>query len=133
MAFRELRRIPLTLAIFATLALAATSFAPPSAPKLSSPSDAGQIGKVLSVRKAPIGLHIVSRYPQIRYYLLHPTVRVDDKIYCGEYQTAVIEEMDDLFASKAKDVGIVIHGKKLIVKTPNGMKLKAWLSNPNQC
>jgi hypothetical protein len=133
MAFRELRRILLTLALFATLALAASSSAQSSAPKLNSASDAGQISKVLSVRKTPVGLHLVSRYPQIRYYLLHLTVRVDDSTYCAEYQTPVIEEIDDLLATKNKDVGIVIHGKRLLVKTPTGMKLKAWLSNPNQC
>ena len=85
------------------------------------------------MRKVLVGYHFVTRYPQIRYYRLYLTVRVSDQTYCGEYETPVIEEIDELFATKDKDVGVLLHGKRLTVKTPTGRKLKAWLSEPRQC
>jgi F0F1-type ATP synthase gamma subunit len=78
----------------------------------------------------PVSQHFVTRYPQIRSYRLFLTVRVSEQTYCGEYNTAVIQEMDDLFAAKGKEIAIMLNGKRLTVMTPTGRKLKAWLSEP---
>jgi hypothetical protein len=135
MASRELRRIVLPLALLATLVLMTARFAPRSAPPRDSSRESPQIGKILSVQKTLLTTRpFVSRYyPQIRYYLLQFAVRVSDKTYCGEYKTPVLEEIDDLYAAKGKDVHIVLKGKSLTVKTPKGRKLKTWVAEPKHC
>jgi hypothetical protein len=133
MASRELRRTALCLFLFGTLLCAAAMPAQSSAPGRGVSGEVQQTGKILSVRKIPVGYHFVTRYPQVRYYLLYLTVRVSDKTYCSEYETPVIQEMDDLFAAQDKDVNVVLNGKKLTVRTPSGRILKAFLSEHNQC
>ncbi len=68
------------------------------------------------MRKVLRNPYFVSRYPQIHYYLLYFAVRVSDKTYCSEYETPVLDEIDDLFAAKDKDVEIVLKGNKLTVE-----------------
>jgi hypothetical protein len=36
------------------------------------------------------------RYPQTHYYLLYFAVRTSDQTYCAEYDTPVLDEIDDL-------------------------------------
>jgi hypothetical protein len=133
MAHRELRRSVLPLVLLATVVLAATRYAHGSAPPLSSASEGQQIGKILSVRKVLRNHYFVSRYPQIHYYLLYFAVRTSDQIYCAEYETPVLEEIDDLFSAKNKDVGVVLKGKSLTLRTPKGRKFKARLVERKQC
>jgi hypothetical protein len=45
----------------------------------------------------------------------------------------VIDEINDLLAAKGADIGVMLTGKRLTVRTPKGTKLKAWLSEPRQC
>jgi hypothetical protein len=104
MAHRELRRSLLPLVLLATLFLAATMFARGSAPPQSSSSEGQQVGKVLSVRKVLRNRYFFSRYPRIHYYLLYFAVRASDQTYCSEYETPVLDEIDDLFSAKDKDV-----------------------------
>jgi hypothetical protein len=77
--------------------------------------------------------YFVSRYPQIHYYLLYFAVRTSDHTYCAEYETPVLDEIDDLFAAKDKDVEAVLKGKSLTLRTPKGWKLKARLVEEKQC
>jgi hypothetical protein len=133
MAYRELSGNALSRVLVSALVLPPASFAQRSAPGYGASVEDQQIGTILSVRKVAVGYHLVTRYPQIRNYRLYLTVRVSEQNYCGEYVTPVIEEMDDLFAAKGKDVSVVLNGKRLTVKTPTGRKLKAWLSEPGQC
>jgi hypothetical protein len=44
--------------------------------------------------------YFVSRYPQIHYHLLYFAVRTSDQTYCAEYETPVLDEIDDLFSAK---------------------------------
>jgi hypothetical protein len=128
----QIRRSVLLLVLLATVVLAATMYAHGSAPPRSSSLEVRQIGKVVSVRKV-LRSHYVSRYPQTYYYLLYFAVRVSDQTYCSEYETPVLEEIDDLFAAKDKDVEIVLKGKSLTLRTPKGRKLKAWLVAQAKC
>jgi len=77
--------------------------------------------------------YFVSRYPQIHYYLLYFAVRTSDQTYCAEYETPVLEEIDDLFSAKDKDVEIVLKGKSLTLRTPKGRKLTARLVEQKYC
>ena len=133
MAHRELRRCVLPLVLLAAVVLAATRYAHGSAPPPSSSSEGQQIGKILSVRKILRNQYFVSRYPQIHYSLLYLAVRTSDQTYCAEYETPVLDEIDDLFSAKDKDVEFVLKGKSLTLRTPKGRKLKARLVEQKQC
>jgi len=132
MAHRELRHSVLPLVLLATIVLAAR-YGNSSAPPRSSPSEGQQIGKVRSVRKVLENRYFGSRYPQIHYYLLYFAVRTSDQTYCAEYETPVLDEIDDLFSAKDKDVEVVLKGKSLTLRTPKGRKLKAHLVEQKQC
>jgi len=133
MARRELRRSILPSVLLATVVLAATRYAPGSTPQLSSPSEGQRIGKILSVRKTLGSRYLVNRYGRIHSYRLNFAVRISDQTYCSEYETPVLDEIDDLIAAKDKDVEIVLKGNSLTLRTPKGRKLKAWLVEQKQC
>jgi hypothetical protein len=119
--------------LLATVVFAATSYAQGSAPPPSSPSEDQQIGKILSVRKVLRNQYFGSRYPQMHDYLLYFAVRTSDQTYCAEYETPVLDEIDDLFSAKDKDVEFILKGKSLTLRTPKGRKLKAHLVEQKQC
>jgi len=132
MAHRELRRNVLPLVLLVTFILAAR-YGHSSAPPPSSSSEGQQIGKILTVRKVLENRYFVSRYPQVHYYLLYFAVRTSEQTYCAEYETPVLDEIDDLFSAKDKDVEVVLKGKSLTLRTPKGRKLKAHLVEQKQC
>ena len=107
MAHKELRRSILPLVLLATTVLTAR-YGNSSAPPPSSSSEGQQIGKILSVRKVLENRYFISRYPQIHYYLLYFAIRVSEQTYCSEYETPVLDEIDDLFSAKDKDVEVVL-------------------------
>jgi hypothetical protein len=69
----------------------------------------------------------------MHYYLLYFAVRTSDQTHCAEYETPVLDEIDDLFSAKDKDVEFVLKGKSLTLRTPKGRKLKAHLVEQKQC
>jgi hypothetical protein len=133
MAHRELRRGVLPLVLLATLLLATTMYASGSTPPKGSSSEGQQVGKVLSVRKVLRDRYVFSRYPRIRYYVLYFAVRAFDQMYCSEYETPVLDEIDDVFSAKDKDVEFVLKGKNLTLRTPHGRTIKAHLVDEKQC
>jgi hypothetical protein len=133
MAHREVRCSIFARVLVATVFLVATRYSNGSAPPLSSSSEGQQIGKILSVRKVLGNRYFVPRYPQIHYYLLYFAIRVSDKTYCSEYETPVLDEVDDLFSAKDKDVEFALKGNNLTLKTPRGRKIKAHLVDEKQC
>jgi hypothetical protein len=124
---RELRQSILLFALFVGFSVVATGYAHGSA------SEEPQIGKVLSVRKVLGNHYFGGRSPQIHYYLLYFAVRTSDHTYCAEYETPILEEIDDLFAAKDKDAEFVLKGKSLTLRTPHGRKLKASLAEVKRC
>ena len=100
---------------------------------VASASEQKQPARVLSVRKVLRNPYFVSRYPQIHYYVLYFAVRVSQRTYCGEYETPVLDEIDDMLTSNGKDVDVVLNGEKVTVFTPHGWKLKARIVKANQC
>ena len=111
MAHRELRRSVLPLVLLATVTLAATAYGHGSPPPSNSSGERQQIGKILTVRKVLENRYFVSRYPQIHYHLLYFAVRTSDQTYCAEYETPVLDEIDDLFSAKDKDVEFVLNAR----------------------
>ena len=133
MAHRELRGSILALVLLATVFLAVAMYANGSAPPQSSSSEGQQIGKVLSVRKVLRNPYVFSRYPRIHYYLLYFAVRASDQTYCSEYETPVLDEIDDVFSARDKAVEFVLKGKNLTLRTPHGRTVKARLVDEKQC
>ena len=133
MADGGLRRSLLAVVLLATVVLAVTGYGYSSGPPPSSANESQHIGKILSVRKVLENRYFVSRYPQVHYYLLYFAVRASDQTYCAEYETPVLDEIDDLFSAKDKDVEFVLKGKSLTLRTPKGRKLKAHLVEQKQC
>jgi hypothetical protein len=127
------RRRILPLVLFATVILAATTYGLGSPPPPSSSSEGQQTGKILTVQKVLENRYFVSRYPQIHYYLLYIAVRTSDQTYCVEYETPVLDEIDDLFSAKDKEVEFVLNAKNLTLRTPRGRKIKAHLVKQDQC
>lgn len=92
-----------------------------------------QFGRILSVRKALRNQYFLSRYPQIHYYNLYITLRISDQTYCTEYETPVIDEIDDVTSATNRDLVVVVKGKTITIRTPMERKLKARMVNGNQC
>jgi len=132
MAFHQKPRV-LAGVLLAGVFLVAIGYAQGSAPSPSSSSEAPEIGKILSVKKVLRTPYFVSRFPQIHYYMLYFAIRVSERTYCGEYETPVLDEINDLLAAKDKDVEFVLKGKSLTLRTPKGRKLKAHLVEQKRC
>lgn len=130
---RELlqRVLPVSFILSASFIPAQYADALGCAPALSS--EGQKIAQLLSVRKVLRNQYFVSRYPQIHYYVLYISMRISDQTYCAEYETPVLDEIDDLFAARDKDVEIVVKGKSLKLSTPKGRKLKMHLVEAKQC
>jgi hypothetical protein len=131
MAHTEMRPSVVQLIMRLTVILAATIYVRASTPPPSPPNEGQQIGKILSVRKVLENRYVGSRYPQIHYYLLYFAVRTSDQTYCAEYETPVLDEIDDLFSAKDQNVAVVLKSKSLTLRTPKGRKIKADLSTKN--
>jgi hypothetical protein len=100
---------------------------------VASTSEQKQTARVVSVRKVLRTPYIVNRYPQIHYYVLYFALRVSDQTYCGEYETPVLDEIDDLLTCNGRDVDVVLHGKRITVFTPRGRKLKGRMVEATKC
>jgi hypothetical protein len=75
---------------------------------VASTSEQKQTARVVSVRKVLRTPYIVSRYPQIHYYVLYFALRVSDQTYCGEYETPVLDEIDDLLTCNGQRCAEVV-------------------------
>jgi hypothetical protein len=133
MAHREPRRRVLPLVLLATVILAATTYGHGSPPPPSSSGEGQQIGKIVTLQKVLENRYFVSRYPQIHYYLLYIAVRTSDQTYCVEYETPVLDEIDDLFSAKDKEVEFMLKGKNLTLRTPHGRRIKTHLVDEKRC
>jgi hypothetical protein len=129
----ELRPSVLHLTLLATVVLGTSSHAIGVAPPPSSPSEGEQTGKILSVKKVLGIRYFAPRHPQIHYYELYFAVRTSEQTFCAEYETPILEEIDDLFSAKDKDVDLVLKGKDLTLRTPHGRKFKCHLVQQKQC
>jgi hypothetical protein len=77
--------------------------------------------------------YFLSRYPHIHYYNLYITLRVSDQTYCTEYETPVLDEIDDVTSATNRDLVVVVKDETITIRTPKERKLKARLVNGNQC
>ena len=92
-----------------------------------------QTAQVVSVRKVLRNQYFVSRYPQIHYYMIYISLRISDQTYCSEYETPLLDEIEDVTSATGKSVGVVVKGKGIAIRTPKGRKVKAHLVDGKQC
>src|SRR5271168_2566153 len=92
-----------------------------------------QTGKIVSVRQIARNGALVSRYSSTHVFTLDFTVRVAGHSYCVDYETIVLDEVNDLRAADQKDVQVDMQGKHMIVILPSGRRIKAQTADATQC
>jgi len=98
-----------------------------------SSNESQETAEILSVRKVLRNQYFVSRYPQIHYYMLYISLRISDQTYCSEFETSVLDEIEDVTSATGKSVEVVLKGKSIAIRTPKGRKLKTHLVERKQC
>jgi hypothetical protein len=63
------------------------------------------------------------------------SVRTGQKSYCVDYETVILDEIQDLVVSGSKDLDLRLGARKneVTLYTPQGRKLKARIVRPNFC
>ena len=74
----------------------------------TSSNESQQTAQILSVRKVLRHQYFVSRYPQIHYYMLSISLRISEQTYCSEYETPVLDEIEDVTSTNGKSVEVVL-------------------------
>ncbi len=73
------------------------------------------------------------RWYVVRQFTVDFAVKCSSQTYCGEVTTTVINEVDDLIASKGKPVELQESGKDLDVTLQNGRRIRAHQVGANKC
>ena len=125
-----------SLVCFATFAaFCAIGWHTPALARASS-SSARQTGRILVVRKELRGTFLsTTRYSRIHDFDVFFSLRIGEQTYCGDYETVVLDEINDLASSEGKDVEVTLDQskKRVILYTPQNRKLKARIVRASQC
>jgi hypothetical protein len=102
-----------------------SSAAGPSAatPKTGTLVDARSDKKVLQT----------GRWMVVRQFTVNFAVKCSNQTYCGEVTTTVVNEVDDLMASKGQPVELLESGKDIDVTLHSGRRIKARQVAANKC
>ena len=73
------------------------------------------------------------RWYVVRQFTVDFAVKCSNQTYCGEVTTTVVNEVDDLMASKGKSVELLESGRDIDVTLQNGRHIKAHQVSPNKC
>jgi len=96
--------------------------------------DSYQTAQVVSVRQIRHSPGLTpSRFSGPVYFSIDFALQVSGNSYCVDYETPVLDEVQDLRSANGKEVKIEMHGKKLAVVLPTGRKIKAELVKQTQC
>lgn len=105
-------------------------------PVRASSSSPTQTGTVLSVRKVLNSTsHVSARYSPAHRFDIYFRVRVAEQTYCEDYQTVVLDEIEDLVSCNGREVAVALSADKkaIIVYTPRNRRLKAHAVNGRNC
>ena len=132
----EKRRIGWHLFRFAMLALLCTLCGSvPLFGQASSPS-ARKTGRISGVRRVLRGTFLcTTRYTRIHDFDVYFSLRTGQGAYCVDYETPVLDEIQDLASSEGKDIEISLDAKrnKVTLYTPQNRKLKARIVRADRC
>lgn len=124
-----------TCAVLLACACSALWTEPSLAQHSPSPS-VKQVGRILSVRKV-LRSSIVSttRSSRIHDFDVYFSIHIADQSYCGDYETPVLDEINDLLASSGKLVRLRLdeHKNRITLYTPHYRRLKAHIVRPSHC
>ena len=73
------------------------------------------------------------RWYVVRQFTVDFAVKCSNQTYCGEVTTTVVNEVDDLMASKGKSVELSESGRDIDVTLQNGRHIKAHQVSHNKC
>jgi hypothetical protein len=73
------------------------------------------------------------RWYVVRQFTVDFAVKCPNQTYCGEVTTTVINEVNDLMASKGQSVELLETGKDIDVTLHNGRRIKAHQVAANKC
>ena len=73
------------------------------------------------------------RWMIVRQFTVNVEVKCSDKTYCGEVTTTVVNEVDDLMASKGQSVGCSESGHDIDLTLKSGRRVKAHQVAANKC
>jgi hypothetical protein len=73
------------------------------------------------------------RWYVTRQFTVDFSVQCSDHTYCGEVTTTVINEVNDLMASKGQPVALLDSGKDIDVTLQSGRRIKAHQVAANKC
>jgi len=102
----------------------------------ASSASARQTGRILVVRSVLRGTPLsTTRYSRIHDFDVYFSLRIAEQTYCGDYETVVLDEINDLVSSEGKDVTITLDESKrrVILYTPHNRRLKARIVRASQC
>ena len=119
---------------FASAFSAQTTARPPDASAKSDAAAKYETGKLVEVRQSIRGGYLVSRYSSVHIYTMYFTVRTADHSYCIDYETPILDEVNDLLSANGKEVQVELRGKKgLTLTLPSKRQIKADLAASTQC
>jgi len=105
-------------------------------PVRASSSTPTQTGTVLTVRKVLNSTsHASARYSPVHRFDIYFAVRVAEQTYCEDYQTVILDEIEDLVSCIGREVAVALSADKkaIVVYTPHNRKLKAHAVNGRNC
>ena len=73
------------------------------------------------------------RWMVVRQYTVDFAVVCTNQTYCGEVTTTVVNEVDDLMASKGQPVELLASGKEIDITLHSGRRIKAHQMSANKC
>lgn len=73
------------------------------------------------------------RWMVVRQFTVNFAVKCSNQTYCGEITTTVVNEVDDVMASKGQPVQLAESGKDIDVTLHNGRRIKAHQVAANKC
>jgi len=76
-----------------------------------------------------------TRYSRIHDFDVYFSMRIGEQTYCGDYETTILDEINDLTSSARKDVEIALDKdkKRVVLYTPQNRKLKARIVRTSEC
>jgi hypothetical protein len=125
---RQRLRVVAVLGAILLSCLSATAQPPASDPN----SDGAQTGTITETHSDKRVVQ-TGRWYVVRQFTVDFAVKCSSQTYCGEVTTTVINEVDDLMASKGKPVELQESGKDLDVTLQNGRRIKAHQVDANKC
>jgi hypothetical protein len=99
-----------------------------------TPPEGYQTARVVSVRQLKqMNGFPMSRYPTVARFTLDVAFRIDGQSYCTDYETPVLDEVQELVAANGRDVKVEIRGRKITIILPSGRRIRTEMARETQC